>query len=96
MDRLARKYGPLMFHQSGGCCDGSSPMCYPRGEFLVGDSDVLIGDAWGHSLLYEPQPVRVLEAYAADSGCGAGTRRDVFAGGAGGRAVSDPVARVYR
>jgi uncharacterized protein (DUF779 family) len=32
-----------MFHQSGGCCDGSSPMCYPRGEFLVGDSDVLIG-----------------------------------------------------
>jgi hypothetical protein len=43
MDRLAGKYGPLMFHQSGGCCDGSSPMCYPRGEFLVGDSDVLIG-----------------------------------------------------
>ena len=32
-----------MFHQSGGCCDGSSPMCYPRGEFLVGDGDVLLG-----------------------------------------------------
>ena len=31
-----------MFHQSGGCCDGSSPMCYPRGEFLVGDEDVLL------------------------------------------------------
>jgi hypothetical protein len=43
MDRLAQKHGPLMFHQSGGCCDGSSPMCYPRGEFLVGDSDVLLG-----------------------------------------------------
>lgn len=43
MDRLGKKYGPLMFHQSGGCCDGSSPMCYPRGAFLVGDSDVLIG-----------------------------------------------------
>lgn len=43
MDKLAGKYGPLMFHQSGGCCDGSSPMCYPRGEFMVGDSDVLIG-----------------------------------------------------
>jgi uncharacterized protein len=43
MDRLAAKHGPLMFHQSGGCCDGSSPMCYPRGEFLVGDSDVLLG-----------------------------------------------------
>jgi uncharacterized protein (DUF779 family) len=42
MDKLAAKYGDLMFHQSGGCCDGSSPMCYPRGEFLVGDSDVLL------------------------------------------------------
>jgi uncharacterized protein (DUF779 family) len=39
---LKAKYGELMFHQSGGCCDGSSPMCYPRGEFLVGDSDVLL------------------------------------------------------
>jgi uncharacterized protein len=43
MEKLAAKYGPLMFHQSGGCCDGSSPMCYPRGEFLVGDNDVLLG-----------------------------------------------------
>jgi uncharacterized protein (DUF779 family) len=42
MEKLAQKYGALMFHQSGGCCDGSSPMCYPRGEFLVGDSDVLL------------------------------------------------------
>ena len=36
-----------MFHQSGGCCDGSSPMCYPRGEFLVGDQDVLVGTVAG-------------------------------------------------
>ena len=36
-------HGPVLFHQSGGCCDGSSPMCYPRGEFLVGDRDVLLG-----------------------------------------------------
>ncbi|HUZ96894.1 MAG TPA: DUF779 domain-containing protein [Edaphobacter sp.] len=43
MARLHGKHGDLMFHQSGGCCDGSSPMCYLRGEFLVGDSDVLIG-----------------------------------------------------
>jgi uncharacterized protein (DUF779 family) len=43
MERLETKHGPLMFHQSGGCCDGSSPMCYPRGEFLVGDQDVLLG-----------------------------------------------------
>ncbi|KKW64069.1 hypothetical protein AAV95_14030 [Mycolicibacterium elephantis] len=41
--RLRAKHGPLMFHQSGGCCDGSSPMCYPDGEFLVGDRDVLLG-----------------------------------------------------
>ena len=42
MNKLAAMHGPLMFHQSGGCCDGSSPMCYPRGEFLTGDGDVLI------------------------------------------------------
>jgi uncharacterized protein (DUF779 family) len=40
---LRDKHGPLMFHQSGGCCDGSSPMCYQRGELLVGDSDVQLG-----------------------------------------------------
>ena len=40
---LRQKHGPLMFHQSGGCCDGSSPMCYPRGEFLTGDSDIQLG-----------------------------------------------------
>src|SRR5580765_4771329 len=37
-------HGPLLFHQSGGCCDGSSPMCYPRDEFLVGGSDVKLGE----------------------------------------------------
>ncbi len=47
IDRLKTKYGDLMFHQSGGCCDGSSPMCYPLGEFLVGDSDVLMGEIGG-------------------------------------------------
>jgi hypothetical protein len=42
--KLAGDHGPLMFHQSGGCCDGSSPMCYPAGEFKVGGSDVHLGD----------------------------------------------------
>jgi uncharacterized protein (DUF779 family) len=42
METLRAKYGPLMFHQSGGCCDGSSPMCYALGEFMTGDSDVLL------------------------------------------------------
>ncbi|RKQ35595.1 DUF779 domain-containing protein [Oceanobacillus halophilus] len=41
--KLKNLHGPLMFHQSGGCCDGSSPMCYPRDEFRTGDSDVLLG-----------------------------------------------------
>ena len=40
---LAAAHGPLMFHQSGGCCDGSAPMCYPDGEFRVGRQDVLLG-----------------------------------------------------
>ena len=42
--RLRAEHGPLMFHQSGGCCDGSSPMCYPDGDFLTGDSDVHLGE----------------------------------------------------
>ncbi|KAD4060245.1 DUF779 domain-containing protein [Arthrobacter yangruifuii] len=41
--RLRPIHGELMFHQSGGCCDGSSPMCYPKGEFLTGEADVLLG-----------------------------------------------------
>lgn len=45
--RLAQKHGPLMFHQSGGCCDGSAPMCYPLGEFRVGGSDVRLGAIGG-------------------------------------------------
>ena len=47
MARLRAKHGPLMFHQSGGCCDGSSPMCYPLGDFLVGDGDVLLATLEG-------------------------------------------------
>ncbi|TQN33373.1 hypothetical protein FHX37_3388 [Haloactinospora alba] len=42
--RLRESHGPVMFHQSGGCCDGSSPMCYPRGEFRTGANDVLLGE----------------------------------------------------
>jgi hypothetical protein len=44
IEKLKSRYGDLMFHQSGGCCDGSSPMCFPRGEFIVGDSDVQLGE----------------------------------------------------
>lgn len=41
--KLREQYGPLMFHQSGGCCDGSSPMCYPDGDFITSEADVLLG-----------------------------------------------------
>lgn len=41
---LVGRHGPVMFHQSGGCCDGSAPMCYPDGEFKVGQRDVLVGE----------------------------------------------------
>ncbi len=45
--KLEARHGPLLFHQSGGCCDGSSPMCFPRGEFAVGEVDVLLGEIGG-------------------------------------------------
>ena len=45
--RLEDQHGPLLFHQSGGCCDGSSPMCYPRDEFRIGQRDVYLGEVAG-------------------------------------------------
>ncbi|MDG2001971.1 MAG: DUF779 domain-containing protein [Novosphingobium sp.] len=65
IDELKGEYGPILFHQSGGCCDGSSPMCYPAGEFRVGARDILLGsiadtpvyigraqgEAWAHTQL---------------------------------------------
>ena len=47
IERLRGRHGPLMFHQSGGCCDGSAPMCYPQGELLLGGGDVHLGDIGG-------------------------------------------------
>ena len=43
IERLGAAHGALVFHQSGGCCDGSSPMCYPRREFRIGERDVFLG-----------------------------------------------------
>ena len=43
IERMQALHGPLLFHQSGGCCDGSAPMCYPRREFKLGQRDVLLG-----------------------------------------------------
>ena len=44
---LERRHGPLMFHQSGGCCDGSSPMCYPAGDFITSEADIHLGTLTG-------------------------------------------------
>jgi len=44
IDQLKQKHGDLMFHQSGGCCDGSSPMCFAKGDFLVGSRDLCLGE----------------------------------------------------
>ncbi|MEL6390866.1 MAG: DUF779 domain-containing protein [Bacteroidota bacterium] len=43
IDQLRAEHGPLMFHQSGGCCDGSSPMCFPKGELMINEMDVWLG-----------------------------------------------------
>jgi uncharacterized protein (DUF779 family) len=53
--RLREENGPLMFHQSGGCCDGSSPMCFPLGDFLTGDADQFLSELDAGT----PEPVPV-------------------------------------
>ncbi len=47
IEQLKAQHGDLLFHQSGGCCDGSAPMCFAAGEFRIGDSDVLLGEIAG-------------------------------------------------
>jgi uncharacterized protein (DUF779 family) len=47
IDKLVAQHGPVLFHQSGGCCDGSTPMCYPRNEFRVGAQDIFLGTIAG-------------------------------------------------
>ncbi|SIS73021.1 hypothetical protein SAMN05421788_101867 [Filimonas lacunae] len=47
IEKLRKQHGPLMFHQSGGCCDGSQPMCFPEGEFKTGASDICLGTIAG-------------------------------------------------
>jgi hypothetical protein len=44
LEHLKSQHGELMFHQSGGCCDGSSPMCFPKGELMLNETDVYLGD----------------------------------------------------
>jgi uncharacterized protein (DUF779 family) len=73
IEQIVAEHGPVLFHQSEGCCDGSSPMCYPQKEFIVGDNDVLLGyiggapvyisasqfEAWKHTdLIIDVDPGR--------------------------------------
>jgi uncharacterized protein (DUF779 family) len=51
---LRERHGPVLFHQSGGCCDGSSPMCYPQDDFIVGDNDVRLGEIGGAPFYMSP------------------------------------------
>ncbi len=44
---LSQEHGPLVFYQSGGCCEGSAPMCFPEGEFYIGSRDVKLGEIGG-------------------------------------------------
>lgn len=71
-------HGPILFHQSGGCCDGSSPMRYPQGDFLIGDNDVLLGEIGG-APFYQRQPVRGTASHRSDHRRRARTRRHVLA-----------------
>ena len=54
IEKLQARHGELLFHQSGGCCDGSSPMCFAQGEFIVGDRDVRLGEIGGAPFYISP------------------------------------------
>ena len=75
---LQADHGDLMFHQSGGCCDGSAPMCYPKGEFKVGSSDILLGEIEGCEFYMSCSQIRALETHALDRGPCKGQRRRIF------------------
>ena len=86
--KLTGIHGPLMFHQSGGCCDGSAPMCYPDGDFMTGGSDVHLGDLHVDGLdeadrvLDVGVAVRVLEAHPSHRRRREGPGQRVLGGGA--------------
>ena len=54
IEELRAQYGAVLFHQSGGCCDGSSPMCFPVADFIVGDRDVRLGEIGGADFYISP------------------------------------------
>ncbi len=95
VERLRSVHGALLFHQSGGGCDGSSPMCYPLNEFRVGPQDVLLGEISGCPFYMGAAQFEYLEAHATDYRRGTRAGRRVLAGGSGGYAVPDAQPAVY-
>ncbi|CAM2070561.1 DUF779 domain-containing protein [Sulfidibacter corallicola] len=61
IDQLRRQHGELIFHQSGGCCDGSSPMCLAKEDFLIGSRDVCLGEIHGCRFYMAPDQFKYLE-----------------------------------
>ena len=73
---IVADHGPVLFHQSGGCCDGSSPMCYPAGDFLIGDNDLRLGEIGGAVLGLPVTPQR--RFYATSERTSRGSRSSIF------------------
>ena len=61
VDQLRAKHGALLFHQSGGCCDGSAPMCFAVGDFRIGSRDVCLGDVHGCKFYMSPEQFQYYE-----------------------------------
>ena len=96
LERLRGLHGDLLFHQSGGCCDGSSPMCYPAGEFRVGEQDVYLGRIGGCPFYMGAAQFEDLAPHAAHHRRGAGVRFRLFSRGATRRALSHTQPRLHR
>ena len=78
IEKLRSEHGPIMFHQSGGCCDGSSPMCYPDGEFYLGSSDVCLGEVNGVSFYMSASQFEYWEAHTHHLRCDSWYRWAIF------------------
>jgi hypothetical protein len=75
LGRLRAEHGPLVLFQSGGCCDGSSPMCFPEGELLLGPNDLLLGEVGGSPYYIDAEQYERWQApsFVLDVTPGAGT-----------------------
>ena len=92
--RLTAEHGKLMLFQSGGCCDGSSPMCLPEGELLLGPNDLVLGEVGGADFLHRRRTVRTLEPAAVHARRLARPGRGLLARGARRRAFRRTLERV--